>query len=60
MNSYVGKDITAAMVDYGPPAASFELPDGRSAFQWRMAYGVPIPATTTYTGTTWGGTTTGN
>jgi len=34
MESYVGKDIRMAMLDYGPPANAFDLGDGRRAFQW--------------------------
>lgn len=34
MQSTIGKDISQVMVEYGPPAAQFNLPDGRRAYQW--------------------------
>jgi len=34
MESYVGKDIRMAMIDYGPPANAFDLGNGTRAFQW--------------------------
>ena len=49
MEELVGRDIADAAVRYGPPSASFSMPDGRQAFQWRMRQGIPIPATTTST-----------
>lgn len=59
MKGYVGRDITEAVLDYGPPSAVLDMPDGRRAFQWRMDTMGMIPATTTYTGTTYGNTTYG-
>jgi len=49
MNSYVGKDVRDAMLDYGPPANAFDMSDGRRAFQWAMqqSYTAPVSATTT-------------
>jgi hypothetical protein len=34
MGGYVGQPVTAAMARYGPPDVTFDLPDGRRAFQW--------------------------
>lgn len=34
MSAYVGQPVTAAMARYGPPDLTFDLPDGRRAFQW--------------------------
>ncbi len=34
MESYVGKPITEAMLDYGRPSNVFDLDDNRRAFQW--------------------------
>ncbi|REF72393.1 hypothetical protein [Paracoccus versutus] len=48
MQSYVGKDITEAAMDYGPPAGVMDLPDGRRAFMWRMTQGTVMPQTTNY------------
>lgn len=49
MESFVGKDVTAAVGQYGPPANTYDLPDGRRAFQWRMDGVAVMPTTTTYT-----------
>lgn len=51
MNSFVGKDITEAVTSYGPPVASFDLPDGRTAFQWRIDSAFVAPTTTNIYGT---------
>ena len=34
MQTYLGQPLEAAMARYGPPDASFDLPDGRRAYQW--------------------------
>ena len=34
MGGYVGQPVTAAMARYGPPDLTFDLADGRRAFQW--------------------------
>jgi len=34
MQSYVGKDIRMAVLDYGPPSNAFDLGNGIRAFQW--------------------------
>jgi len=49
MQSYVGKDVREAMLDYGPPANAFDMGDGRRAFQWAInsSYTTPSYATTT-------------
>ncbi|QYX58611.1 hypothetical protein K1T73_11010 [Roseovarius sp. SCSIO 43702] len=43
MEGYVGKSITAPMLDYGKPTSVFDLPDGRRAFQWRIDESGYIP-----------------
>jgi len=60
MERYVGQDLAVAVVDYGPPAAQFEMPDGRTAFQWVMSSTYVSPVTTTYNANTYGGMTTGS
>ena len=54
MESFVGQDISMAVVKYGPPANVFEMPDGRRAFQWRMRNSVIVPQTTSYNVTGFG------
>jgi len=51
MQGYVGKDVRAVMLDYGPPANAFDMGDGRRAFQWviNSSYTTPTYATTTGT-----------
>jgi hypothetical protein len=49
MEGYVGKDITAVAVKYGAPHASFQMPDGRQAFQWRTSNTYVTPMNTTVT-----------
>lgn len=34
MQGYVGRPVEAAMARYGRPDDTFDLPDGRRAFQW--------------------------
>ena len=43
MKQFVGKDIHEVMIADGPPIHSFDLPDGRRAFQWRMGAGSATP-----------------
>ncbi|WP_235604779.1 hypothetical protein [Sulfitobacter sp. EhC04] len=64
MSGYVGKDVTDAVLDYGPPANVVKLPDGRTAFQWSRTSSYTAPTTTNFTGfgnyvtaTTYGGGT---
>lgn len=59
MDSFVGQDISAVMTQYGPPTASFDMPDGRHAFQWRMTDEVVMPMTTTYNGYGYGNSMSG-
>lgn len=47
MGSMVGQDVTQVMAKYGPPVNSFDTPDGRKAFQWRMENSIIMPTTTT-------------
>jgi hypothetical protein len=60
MGEMVGKDISQIVAQYGPPANSFDTPDGRRAFQWRMNSDLIMPVTTTVTGQTYGAVTTAN
>jgi len=60
MEGYVGKDVTEAMLDYGPPANVMDLPDGTRAFQWSMTSSGVIPTTTTYNATAYGNTVVGS
>lgn len=64
MESYIGRDITDVVLDYGPPSNVVELPDGRTAFQWIATNTYTTPTTTSIygygnyaTATTYGGTT---
>jgi hypothetical protein len=53
MQSYVGKDIQEAILDYGPPSHEMDMPDGTRAFQWSMS------GSAVFTGTTYGAISTG-
>lgn len=46
MESYVGKDITEAVMDHGPPAREMDLPDGSRAFIWSRSHNWTAPSTT--------------
>ena len=59
MQGYVGQDVTQVMLERGPPVNVFELPDGRTAFQWQLTTGTVMPTTTTFTGASAGGFSTG-
>lgn len=50
MSGFVGKDISAVVAQYGPPANAYDMPDGRRAFQWRIDKALVMPTTTTYQG----------
>lgn len=50
MKGYVGRDISEVMVANGPPAAVFDMPDGRKAFQWATSSTYVTPTTTTVSG----------
>ncbi|MBY5932238.1 hypothetical protein KUV51_04435 [Tateyamaria omphalii] len=47
MEGYVGRSITEPMLDYGQPAAVFDLPDGRRAFQWSISSWGSVPIVST-------------
>ena len=62
MDGLVGKDISEVVVQYGPPINQIEMPDGRTAFQWKMNSSYAMPTTTNIygygnyaTATTYGG-----
>lgn len=50
MESYVGKDIREAALDYGPPSNAIDMGDNERAFQWVMNSSFTTPVTTTTTG----------
>lgn len=37
LGGMVGQPISAAFLEYGPPDAEIDLPDGRRAFQWERS-----------------------
>ena len=47
MDEMVGKDIAEIQVKYGPPSHVMKMPDGRTAFQWRMDQSYVMPTNTT-------------
>lgn len=55
LQSYVGKTIADAMLDYGPPANAFDMGDGRRAFTWIRRSGFVIPGSSFTTGDVRGG-----
>lgn len=54
MDGYVGKDVSNAVLDYGPPFHVMDLPDGQRAFQWKMTSVGSVPTTTTVNATAYG------
>lgn len=34
MQGFVGQPLESVMIEYGPPANSFDMPDGTRVFQW--------------------------
>lgn len=60
MEGYVGEPIEKPIAQYGPPANSFDMPDGRRAFQWLFdsSGAIPMPTTTTTTAFGTGGSAT--
>jgi hypothetical protein len=40
MQGYVGRPVTDAIADYGPPTNAYDLPGGRRAFQWSRSTSV--------------------
>jgi hypothetical protein len=59
MGEMVGKDVSQVVAQYGPPVNSFDTPDGRRAFQWRMDNAVVMPTTTTANAYAYGNYATG-
>ena len=49
MKSYMGEPLQEAMLDYGPPANAFDMPDGSRAFQWVITSAFTTPTTVTST-----------
>ena len=54
MESYIGQPITEAALDYGPPIAFYDLPDGRRAFQWQITSSGAVPMSSPTTATAYG------
>ena len=50
MQSYVGHPVQDVLLDYGPPANAFDMPDGRRVFQWVQTTSVTSPAYARTTG----------
>ncbi len=46
MKGFVGKPIETPIAQYGPYTNTFDLPDGRRAFQWNLKSSGAIPITT--------------
>jgi hypothetical protein len=47
MQNYVGKPLSDAVSDYGPPVYSFDTGPGERAFLWSMNNSFVLPGTTT-------------
>jgi hypothetical protein len=58
IKSYVGKPLSDAVIDYGPPAYSFDTGDGTRTFVWTVAssYVLPGQASSNASVTTFGNT----
>ncbi|PTW46049.1 hypothetical protein [Rhodovulum kholense] len=54
LNSYVGKPVTEAMLDYGAPSNVIDLEDGRRAYQWTIHDTGTVAVPTTSTATVYG------
>ncbi len=54
MRAAVGKTLQEGMLEYGPPANAFDMPDGTRAFQWVWNYSGMTPSYATTTGTVTG------
>lgn len=56
MQSYVGHPVQEVMLEYGPPANAFDMPDKTRVFQWKMEdhYTAPTRVNTYSTGNTYG------
>lgn len=48
MKGYVSRDISSVVANYGPPANSYDLPNGQRAFQWKITDTSYVPETITY------------
>lgn len=51
MQTYVGKTVQEAALDYGPPFSVMDMADGQRAFQWKMSQNIFTPTTSTTYGT---------
>lgn len=40
LNTWIGSDINALIEGWGPPASTFDLPDGRKMYSWYYDGGV--------------------
>ncbi|SDX40695.1 hypothetical protein SAMN05444385_107106 [Tritonibacter mobilis] len=54
MQGYVGKPISEAILDYGPPSHTLDLSDGRRAFQWKRTNSGMFPTTSPTSATIYG------
>lgn len=50
MKSYVDKPLIEAVLDYGPPAGSFDMGDGTRAFIWEDTNSITMPGRAMTTG----------
>lgn len=50
MSGYIGQSVQEAMLDYGPPINSFDMPDGSRAFQWVLTSSYVQPTTISQSG----------
>lgn len=66
LNTWIGSDINSLIEGWGPPASTFDMPDGRKMYSWyydggvvampigKNAYGVKRDCQTTFTVSTSG------
>jgi len=45
MQSFIGKPVQFAAIEWGPPAGQFDMPDGTRVFQWTSVKTATKPAT---------------
>lgn len=50
MKGYIGQPLQTVMIDHGPPANAFDMPDGTRAFQWVKSKTYVMPTTVNQTG----------
>jgi hypothetical protein len=50
MESYIGRDVRTAVLDYGPPQNAIDMGDGTRAFQWIMRKSYKQPTYISSTG----------